>query len=229
MSNAGQTCIGIERVYATDAVYDAFVGELTERASRLRAGSDAAASYGPMTMPRQVGVVAEHVRDALARGGRALTGGNVDGPLVPPTVLVDVPEDAPAVRQETFGPTVTVTRVPDAEEAVRRTNATRYGLGGAVFTRSKARGLELARAMRSGMTSINGVIGFASVPGLPFGGVGDSGFGRIHGDDGLREFARAKAITRQRFALPVPLVSFTREAGAADQLAKVVGLIHGRR
>jgi acyl-CoA reductase-like NAD-dependent aldehyde dehydrogenase len=111
---------------------------------------------------------------------------------------------------------------------VRRTNATRYGLGGAVFTRSKARGMELARAMRSGMTSINSVIGFASVPGLPFGGVGDSGFGRMHGDDGLREFARAKAITRQRFGLPVTLTSFTRQPGAADQLAKVVGLIHGR-
>ena len=67
------------------------------------------------------------------------------------------------------------------------------------------------------------------MPALPFGGVGDSGFGRIHGDDGLREFTRAKAITRQRFPLPVPLLSFTRHPKAADQLTKVVGLLHGRR
>jgi acyl-CoA reductase-like NAD-dependent aldehyde dehydrogenase len=228
MSNGGQTCTGIERVYATDAVYDAFVRELTDRARQLRPGSDAEAAYGPMTMPAQTEVVRRHVGEALDAGGRAATGGSVDGAFIPPTVLLDVPEEAAAVREETFGPTVTVTRVPDAEEAVRRTNATRYGLGGAVFTRSKARGMELARAMRSGMTSINSVIAFASVPGLPFGGVGDSGFGRIHGDDGLREFARAKAITRQRFGLPVTLTSFTRQPGAADQLAKVVGLIHGR-
>jgi acyl-CoA reductase-like NAD-dependent aldehyde dehydrogenase len=229
MSNAGQTCIGIERVYATDAVHDAFVAELTERIRTVRPGSDPQASYGPMTMPGQVDVVRRHVRDALAGGGRALTGGEVDGAFIPPTVLVDVPETSSAVREETFGPTLTVTRVRDAEEAVRLTNGTTYGLAGAVFTRSKARGMELARQMRSGMTSINSVASFASVPGLPFGGVGGSGFGRIHGDDGLREFARAKAITRQRFALPTPLMSFTRHPAAADQLAKVVGLLHGRR
>ena len=229
MSNAGQTCVGIERVYATDAVYDAFVHELTARARRLRPGSDPAASYGPMTTARQVEVVREHVRDALGSGGRAVVGGEVAGVLVPPTVLVDVPESSAAIGDETFGPTVTVTRVPDAEEGVRRANASRYGLGGAVFTRSRARGMQLARAMRSGMTSINSVVSFAGVPGLPFGGVGDSGFGRVRGDDGLREFARAKAITRQRFGLPVPLLTFDRRAGATDQLAKVVALLHGRR
>jgi acyl-CoA reductase-like NAD-dependent aldehyde dehydrogenase len=229
MSNAGQTCIGIERVYATDAIYDAFVAELTQQAGRIRAGSDSGASYGPMTTPGQVRVVREHLRDALDAGGRAVAGGGVDGALVEPTVLVDVPETSAAVREETFGPTVTVARVADAEEAVRRANGTRYGLGGAVFTRSKARGMELARAMRSGMTSINSVISFVAVPGLPFGGVGDSGFGRIHGEDGLREFARAKSITRQRFGPPLPLLTFTRRAGAADQVAKVVGLLHGRR
>ncbi len=165
----------------------------------------------------------------MQRGGRALTGGTVDGPFVAPTVLVDVPEDSPAVREETFGPTLTVTKVRDVEEALERTNATSYGLAGAVFTRSKDLGMSLARRMRSGMTSINSVIAFASVPSLPFGGIGDSGFGRIHGADGLREFTRAKAITRQRFALPTPLTTFERRPDLTDQLAKVIGLVHGRR
>ena len=84
----------------------------------------------------------------------------------------------------------------DAEEALERTNATSYGLAGAVFSRSRARAMDLARRMKSGMTSVNSVLTFASVPALPFGGVGESGFGRIHGEDGLREFTRAKAITR---------------------------------
>jgi hypothetical protein len=78
------------------------------------------------------------------------------------------------------------------------------------------------------MTSVNSVLTFASVPALPFGGVGESGFGRIHGADGLREFTRAKAITRQRVPLPVDLMSFSRPAKAADALARVMGLAHGR-
>ena len=228
MSNAGQTCIGIERVYATEKVYDAFLAELTTRAGRLRPGSGPDASYGPITMPAQIDVIRRHIADALARGGRAVTGGTIEGALVQPTILVDVPEDSAAVQEETFGPTISVTRVRDAEEALVRTNATSYGLAGAVFTRRSRNGVEIARRMRSGMTSVNSVIAFASVPALPFGGVGDSGFGRIHGADGLKEFTRAKAITRQRFPLPVQLLSFSRSPRVTDVLASVIGRVHGR-
>ena len=228
MSNAGQTCIGIERVYVTDSSYDAFVSELTTRAAALKPGDGEGASYGPITMPGQVEIIRRHIADALAAGGRALTGGTIDGPFVTPTVLVDVPETSSAVTEETFGPTVTVTRVSDVQEALRRTNATSYGLAGSVFAASSKAGVEIAKRMRSGMTSVNSVIAFASVPGLPFGGVGESGFGRVHGDDGLREFTRAKAITRQRFALPVPLTSFQRPERVTGQLVKVVRLLHGR-
>ncbi|HEU0100816.1 MAG TPA: aldehyde dehydrogenase family protein [Mycobacteriales bacterium] len=228
MSNAGQTCIGIERVYATEQVYDAFVGELTRRAVTVRPGSDAGASYGPITMPGQVDIIRRHIADALSAGGRAVTGGGIDGAYVQPTVLVDVPDSSAAVQEETFGPTLTVSRVRDAEEALLRTNATSYGLAGAVFSGSKERGMDLARRMRSGMTSVNSVITFASVPGLPFGGVGDSGFGRIHGEDGLKEFTRAKSITRQTFALPTPLLTFARHPKLTDRLAKVIQVVHGR-
>jgi acyl-CoA reductase-like NAD-dependent aldehyde dehydrogenase len=228
MSNAGQTCIGIERVYATDTVYDAFLAEVRKQVEGLRPGSDDEASYGPMTMASQADVVKRHVEDATAHGGRALVGGSVDGGLIPPTVLVDVPEDSAAVQEETFGPTLTISRVRDAEEALAKANATAYGLAGAVFSRSKGRALDLARRMRSGMTSVNSVLTFASVPALPFGGVGESGFGRIHGEDGLKEFTRAKAITRQRYPLPVNLMSFGRPVTAADTLARVMGLVHGR-
>ena len=118
--------------------------------------------------------------------------------------------------------------MPDVEEALRRTNATSYGLAGSVFAATSEKGVEIARRVRSGMTSVNSVIAFASVPALPFGGIGESGFGRIHGEDGLREFARAKAITRQRFALPVALTSFSRPEKVTGQLVKAVKLLHGR-
>ncbi len=228
ISNAGQTCIGIDRVYATERVYDAFVAEVTGKVRALRPGSDDAAAYGPMTMAAQTDVVRRHLDDALAAGGRIAAGSTVEGRLVAPTVLLDVPETSAAVQEETFGPTLTITRVPDAEEALERANANTHGLAGAVFSRSKARAMDLARRMRSGMTSVNSVLTFAAVPALPFGGVGESGFERIHGEDGLRDFTRAKAITRQRFGLPVDLMSFGRPAAAADVLARVMGLVHGR-
>ena len=229
MSKAGQTCIGIERVYATEKVYDRFVAELTERAAKVKPGSEAGASYGPITMPSQIDIIKRHIADAVAKGGQVLTGGNVDGLLVEPTIIVDVPEDSAAVQEETFGPTLTVAKVRDVHEAIERTNATNYGLAGSVFSGNAKRGMEIARRMRSGMTSVNSVISFASIPGLPFGGVGDSGFGRIHGPDGLKEFTRAKAITRQRFALPVPLLSFRRPEQVTEQLTKVIRFLHGRR
>ncbi|MDT4989304.1 MAG: hypothetical protein QOI74_3398 [Micromonosporaceae bacterium] len=228
MTNAGQTCVGIERVYVAAAVYDEFVVRLVARARRLTVGVGDDADYGPITMPGQLDVIRRHIDDAIASGGRAVLGGPdaVRPPYVTPTILVDVPDDSMAVREETFGPTLTVTRVRDADEAVARANSSRYGLGGSVFSRS--RGVELARRLRSGMTSVNSTLSFAGMPNLPFGGVGDSGFGRIHGADGLREFTRPKAISRRRARSPLPSMSFERTPKAAARIAAVVKLVHGR-
>jgi acyl-CoA reductase-like NAD-dependent aldehyde dehydrogenase len=229
MSNAGQTCVGVERVYVHERVYDEFVGKVTDRATQLTAGEGPSAKIGPITMPSQLGIIRRHIEDALARGGRAVVGGAdaVGDRFVQPTVLVDVPEDSLAVTEETFGPTLTIARVKDMDEAIERANASRYGLGAAVF--SRARGLELARRIRSGMASVNSVVSFTAIPSLPFGGVGDSGFGRIHGEDGLKEFTRPKAIARQRFKIPVKTTTFARTAKDDKALATLVNLLHGRR
>jgi acyl-CoA reductase-like NAD-dependent aldehyde dehydrogenase len=109
---------------------------------------------------------------------------------------------------------------------VRLANDTRYGLGSVVF--AKRRGREIARRLNAGMTSVNAVIAYAAIPSLPFGGVGDSGFGRIHGDDGLREFSRAKATTVVRFPLPVDLLSFDRPEAAVRAVKAITRLRHGR-
>ncbi len=234
MSNAGQTCIGIERVYVADAVYHSFLERLTKRVSELRPGSDAEASYGPMTSPAQGEIVAKHVADALARGGRRAEGLNgaggeaVSAPFVRPVVLTDVPEHSAAVTEETFGPTVTVTSVVNLAEAVSFANAGRYGLGSAVFAKDRSAAMAAARSLRSGMTSVNSVVGFAMVPALPFGGVGESGFGRIHGADGLREFTRPKAITRQRMRPLINLASFGRTDRDMRRLIALMTLLHGR-
>jgi acyl-CoA reductase-like NAD-dependent aldehyde dehydrogenase len=230
MSNAGQTCVGIERVYVADAVYHSFLERLTQKVSGLRPGFDAEASYGPMTSPAQAEIVAKHVADALALGGHVAAGGPdaVAAPYLRPVVLTDVPEHSAAVTEETFGPTVTVTPVVNLAEAVSFANAGRYGLGSAVFARDRSAAMTAARSLRSGMTSINSVIGFAIVPALPFGGVGESGFGRIHGADGLREFTRPKAITRQRMRPLVNLTSFGRTDRDMRRIVALMTLLHGR-
>ncbi|MFL6143386.1 MAG: aldehyde dehydrogenase family protein [Labedaea sp.] len=229
MSNAGQTCVGVERVYVHEQVYDSFVDKVVAISKQVRAGSDEAAQIGPITMPGQLQVIRRHIADALARGGRALVGGAdaVGDRFVQPTVLVDVPEDSVAVTEETFGPTLTIAKVADMEEAVTKANATRYGLAATVF--SKRRGMELARRLRSGMTSVNSVISFAGIPSLPFGGVGESGFGRIHGPEGLKEFTRAKAIARQRFKPMMTLTTFSRTPKTDARVAKLITLLHGKR
>src|SRR5215470_9914901 len=231
LSNAGQTCIGVERVYVVDEVYHTFVEKLSERMAAARAGDDREASYGPMTMPSQLDVVEDHIADAIARGGRAVIGGmqSIHRPYVDPTLLADVPEQSMAVRDETFGPTITVTRVNDMSEAVKLANASRYGLGSAVFAKNAKKAMDTARALRSGMTSINSVIAYATVPSLPFGGVGDSGFGRIHGADGLREFTRAKSITRQRMKPPLNLTTLARSDKDMTRLMSLTTLLHGKR
>jgi acyl-CoA reductase-like NAD-dependent aldehyde dehydrogenase len=236
MSNAGQTCIGIERVYVADGVYHSFLERLTEKVSSLRPGFDSEASYGPMTLPSQPETVAKHVADALAQGGRQVwgdgeAGGGPDAvapPYVRPVILTDVPEGSAAVTEETFGPTVTVTPVVNLSEAVSFANAGRYGLGSAVFAGDRSAAMTAARSLRSGMTSINSVLGFAIVPALPFGGVGESGFGRIHGADGLREFSRPKAITRQRMRPLIALTTFGRTDRDMKRIVTLVTLLHGR-
>jgi acyl-CoA reductase-like NAD-dependent aldehyde dehydrogenase len=227
-SNAGQTCTGIERVYVHEQVYDAFVASITERARGLRAHDGEDAKIGPIAMPSQVGVIRRHIADAVDRGGRALVGGEdaVGERFVQPTILVDVPEDSAAVQEETFGPTVTIAKVRDIDEAVARANGTRYGLGSAVFSRRQ--GMAIAERIRSGMTAVNDVISFAGIPALPFGGVGDSGFGRIHGAEGLKEFTYAKAIARRRFKPALALATFDRTEKADQQLAAIVTMLHGR-
>ena len=227
MSNAGQTCIGTERVYVHEKVFEPFMAEILEQAKDVRAGSDSGAKIGPITMPSQVGVIRSHVEDAVAKGATVALGGPdaIGERFVQPTILTHVPEDSTEITEETFGPTLAINPVRSMDEAIERTNATAYGLAGAVF--SKKRGMEIARQIRSGMTSINSVIAFAGVPALPFGGVGDSGFGRIHGADGLKEFTYAKAITRQKFKPLMMLTAFSRDAKTDSKAMQLITLLHG--
>ncbi|MHC3455109.1 aldehyde dehydrogenase family protein [Streptomyces prasinus] len=247
LGNAGQTCAGVERVYAVRAVHARLCDRVVERARALRPGTGPDAAYGPLTMPGQGDVVRRHVDAALAAGAGAPLGGTdarpggtdapgsadpaepSGGPFVAPVVLVDVPEDCPAMTEETFGPTVAINAVADVDEAVRRTNASRYALGAAVFCGSRREGAAIASRLRAGAVSVNSVLGFAAVPALPFGGSGDSGFGRVHGAEGLRAFTAPQSVTVRRFAPPVDLTSFATPSAAKARAVALTRWLHTRR
>lgn len=227
LSNAGQTCVGTERIYVHESVSEAFGAKLAAIVGGLRAGADDAAPIGPMTMAGQVDVVEDHLRGAVDAGARVLAGGvgAPEGQVVQPSILTGVADDAPANTEETFGPTANLMGFSEVGPLLARINATGYGLGGTVYGRARA--AQIARGMRTGMVSINAALGFAMLPSVPFGGVGKSGFGRIHGPDGLREFAYAHSAVRRRLPPVLDPTTFARTAKQDELLATVVNLLHG--
>ncbi len=224
MSNAGQTCIGAERVYVHEAIADQFIEKITELAQGVESGKN----YGPATMPSQLKVIAEHIKDAKKRGGTFLMGGvdSVGERYVSPVIITDLAEESQAIQEETFGPTLVINRVRDMDDAIARANATKYGLGAAVF--SKRNGESIAARIESGMVSINSVISFAAVASVPFGGIKESGYGRIHGPEGLLEFTYPKSTVAARFQLPLHFTTFRRSRFADKVVVSLIKLLHGR-
>jgi succinate-semialdehyde dehydrogenase/glutarate-semialdehyde dehydrogenase len=214
LQNAGLGCISLELAYVVDAVHDEFAEKVAALARTVRAGSDSGALIGPVALPGQIATIHEHVEDAVSRGATALVGGADTGSgerYVQPTILVGVTDDALAATEETFGPVLAIVRVSDTDEAVARVNASRYGLGSAVFSREH--GEAIGRRLRVGMTSVNDALAFSQIGALPFGGRGDSGYGRKHGEQGLLEFAFPHSITVKTAPPQMPTTTFDRPDG----------------
>jgi acyl-CoA reductase-like NAD-dependent aldehyde dehydrogenase len=204
MMNSGQICISVERIYVEEPAYDEFVTKLTAEVGRLRQGADGASDprdVGAMTSPRQIGIVEDHVEDAVASGARALTGGKrVAGPgdYFEPTVLVDVDHSMKVMRDETFGPVVGVMKVRDAEEALALANDTRYGLAGSVFG-ERERAEQVARRVECGAVNVNDVLVNYFATEVPMGGWKQSGIGSRHGEGGIKKYCRSESLVITRF------------------------------
>ena len=229
MANAGQSCIGAERVYVHQDIADHFINTIVELASQLKVGYDDGANYGPATMPSQLKVIKSHIDDAVKRGGEFLIGdkNSIKGGYVQPVILRNVPEDSKAMTEETFGPTLVINTVRHMDEAVDLANSTAYGLGAAVW--SKRNGKKIAALLHCGMVSINSAFSFAAIGSVPFGGVKDSGYGRIHGAEGLLEFTYPRTVVRTRFNIPLQFTTFQRTGFADKTIIRLVNLLHRRR
>ncbi len=229
MANAGQSCIGAERVYVHQEVADQFTRAIVEMASKIKAGYEDGANYGPATMPSQLKVIKAHIDDAVKRGGVFLLGdkNSVKDGYVQPVILCNVPEESKAMTEETFGPTLVINTVRHMDEAVDLANNTSYGLGAAVW--SKKNGKKIASLLNCGMVSINSAFSFAAIGSVPFGGVKDSGYGRIHGAEGLLEFTFPRTVVKTRFNIPLQFTTFQRTGFADKTIMRLVNLLHRRR
>ncbi|UTH50008.1 NAD-dependent succinate-semialdehyde dehydrogenase (plasmid) [Loktanella salsilacus] len=196
--NNGETCVAAKRFIVTDKVYDAFVSAFVDQMKAIKLGDPTAkdSQLGPLSSEDQFKTVKDQVDDSIAKGAKALCGGEAPdrtGAYYPATVLVDVAPGMPAYDDEIFGPVAAVIRAKDDADAMRIANESRYGLGGGIFSKDKDRALKLARDhFETGMIRINSY--GAADPNMPFGGVKDSGYGREHGGFGMKEFVNVKAI-----------------------------------
>ncbi len=246
--NAGQSCISVERVYVVDEVYDAFLREVLKRVKKMRAGSTPDVEVGPMTTPAQLAWVERQLQEAVDAGAVVVMGGGRTDPasnVLEPTILTDVDPASSLLREETFGPLLPIVRVRDGEEALRLANETPYGLSASVWTRDRSKGVAVARRLRAGAVCVNDALVHFGIPGLPFGGVGESGFGRSHGVEGLEEVTRSRSVVVDRLGLQSELwwfpysrnterllrsaLLFRLKGGIKGVLAAALFLLKGRR
>jgi acyl-CoA reductase-like NAD-dependent aldehyde dehydrogenase len=228
MANAGQSCIGAERVYVDERVADVFIEKAIALASTLKAGAPGEGNYGASTMPSQIGVITSHIKAAIKDGGKFAYGSmkSIQEPFVQPVILVDVPESSAAVREETFGPIIIINRVKSMKEAIELSNNSRYGLGANIW--SKRQGKKIASQLQCGMVAINSTFSFAAISSVPFGGVKESGYGRIHGPEGLLEYTYARTVVRTRVNLPLKILSFKRTPATDRLIVRASRLLKGR-
>ncbi|HKC80306.1 MAG TPA: NAD-dependent succinate-semialdehyde dehydrogenase [Gemmatimonadaceae bacterium] len=197
MINNGQSCIAAKRFIVHEKIYDAFLPKFVARVSALRIGDpmDEATELGPVATAAIRDELDIQVKASVAKGAKVLTGGKKldrDGWFYAPTVLVDIPPDAPAARDELFGPVASVFRAKNLDDAINIANGTSFGLGASAWTNDDAERNRFIAEIESGLLFINGMV--VSDARLPFGGVKNSGYGRELGEFGIREFVNIKSV-----------------------------------
>jgi acyl-CoA reductase-like NAD-dependent aldehyde dehydrogenase len=234
MNNAGQVCISIERCYVEAPIYDEFVRKVTDNVLKLRQGAPqgvGTVEVGAVIFPPQLEIVADHVRDAVEKGAKVLTGGHSrpgPGRFFEPTVLVDVDHSMKCMQEETFGPTIPIMKIPDVEEGVRLANDSTYGLQASVWTSDVKRGEALARRIEAGVVCVNDAQVNYTALNLPMGGWKASGLGTRHGANGIRKYTKVQSLLVTRRALKREPFMFPYRARRTMLLRRMFKLLYGR-
>jgi acyl-CoA reductase-like NAD-dependent aldehyde dehydrogenase len=208
LQNAGQSCGAIELVYVDKRIADDFAGRMAAAWSKLRIGDGdfGEVEIAPLQNARQLEVVKAHVADAVAKGAKVLAGGHEVGPGLgyAATLLDHCTDSMDVVREETFGPVLAIVRVDGAADAIRRTNAGRYGLGASIWTSDVARAERLAERLDVGVVDVNNHSMTGAIPDLPWSGVRDTGFGIANSELSLTTFCRPKSVLIDENSQPEP-------------------------
>ncbi len=206
-ANSGQVCISVERVYAHRDVYDSIVRRVKQLTQELRVGdpSEDTVDIGAIIFPKQIDVAEKHIADAVAKGAELVTGGKRKGgagQFFEPTVLAQCTPQMTVMNEEVFGPIVPIQRVESDDEAIALANRSHLGLNAYVFTKDRAKGRRLAERIEAGSVVVNDVLINYAAAEAPFGGIKDSGFGRVHGEDALRDMAERRHVNEGRMNMP---------------------------
>lgn len=229
--NAGQVCIGTQRVLATPGIYDELVKRVAEKCARLRQGAQLGAEedVGAVAWDRQLVIIERHVQDAVSKGARLLVGGQRNGDLKGlyflPTVLADCTNDMLVMTEETFGPVVALQKVASEDEAMRFANGADCGLTGNVWSRDAEKAWRLAMRMEAGSVMINDMAVTYGLPEAPFGGVKNSGVGRVNGEDGVRGYCQTVPVIANRFNPKKPPATYPYTTQKVDGLKKAMQFI----
>ena len=234
--NCGQNCIAAERIFVQDGIYDEFIDRVSKIFQEMRQGNPLGGPTicnGAMTMPNQVNIVENLVKNATEKGARALFGGkrnpNLKGQFFEPTLLVDCKDDMDIITHEAFGPIMAVLRWKTDEEVIERANSSIYGLASSVFTTNYKRAESIASQLVCGTTVINDFGIPYLIQSLPFGGVKASGFGKFNGPEGMREFVYTKVVVTDWLGMRSPVPRFTQfpvPDNAYDITKEVVTMIY---
>jgi acyl-CoA reductase-like NAD-dependent aldehyde dehydrogenase len=235
MSNSGQICISVERVYVEEPVYDDFVNRVVAKTRALRQGvpgQPGQVDIGAITFPPQMDKIEDHVQDAVDKGAQVLVGGKRRpgaGQFFEPTVMTGVDHTMKVMTDETFGPILPVMKVRDVEEAIRLSNDTSYGLNSSVFTKDVDKGERIARRLTAGSSCVNDALMNYLAQEAPFGGTGQSGIGARHGADGIRKYCSRQTILVTRFAMSREPTMYPNSAFKAKLFDRLMVAMWGRK
>ena len=207
-ANSGQVCVSVERVLAHETIHDRLVDRVVEMTKKLRQGDPmkGEVDVGAIIFPKQIDIAEAHIRDAVAKGAVVATGGQRSmeaGNFFEPTVLTNCRNDMTVMREEIFGPIVPIMKIRDEEEAIRIANEIDLGLNAYVFSKDRDRARRIAERIEAGTIMVNDVLSSYGAVEAPFGGIKNSGYGRVHSDASLRAMCYARHVNYDRISVPV--------------------------
>jgi acyl-CoA reductase-like NAD-dependent aldehyde dehydrogenase len=233
--NCGQNCVASERILVHERLYDAFEKRAAELVGTFKQGSsrDGVVDVGAIITPLQLDIIEKAVDGAIAQGARLVAGGKRTlantGDYFEPTILGDVTPDMDIAREEVFGPVMLLMRVRDDAHAVELANDVSYGLSSSIFSKSRSRAQKIAAELETGMSAINEFGGITYMAqDLTFGGVKESGFGRMNGRDGLRSMCNIKAVVDDRFPIRRPNKMYPVTPTQYGTFGGIIELVYGR-